>query len=88
MPPAKKEEPEELPIANIDTRNFDYQTTDLNKLPDAELRAHKKAMDKGYEKNFVGKGDAGFKYDTRKDFKAMRGQALAAVADGSDDDWD
>ncbi len=56
----KQEEEEELPIADIDTTNFDYETTDLNKLPDAELRAHKKAMDSGYNKNFVGKGDIGF----------------------------
>lgn len=61
----------------------------MNKLSDAEIRAHKKAMDKDYQKNFVGKGDAGFKYDTRKDFKAMREQALANKAGGdSDDDWD
>ena len=45
-------------------------------MTDAEIRAHKKAMDKDYEKNFVGKGDAGFKYDTRKDFKAMREAAM------------
>ena len=59
-------------------------------MTDAEIRAHKKAMDKDYEKNFVGKGDAGFKYDTRKDFKAMREAAMrntAAAAD-SEDDWD
>ena len=55
-------------------------------LPDAEIRAHKKAMDKDYNKNFVGKKDAGFKYDTRKDFKAIRKQALEAAE--SEDDWD
>ena len=53
-------EEEELPIADIDTTNFDYNTTDLNKLPDAELRAHKKAMDGGYNKNFVGKANPNF----------------------------
>jgi len=41
----------------------------LNKLPDAEIRAHKKAMDVNYKKNFVGKADPGFQYDTRKEFK-------------------
>ena len=59
-PAPEAEAPEELPIANIDTRNFDYQTTDLNKLPEAEIRAHKKAMDSGYQKNFVGKDDPNF----------------------------
>ena len=34
-------------------------------------------MDEGYNKNFIGKNDAGFKYDSRKDFKAMREKALA-----------
>lgn len=58
----------------------------MNLLPDAELRAHKKAMDTGYNKNFVGKADAGFKYDTRKDFKAMKSKS--AAADESEDDWD
>ena len=43
-------------------------------------------MDTGYNKNFVGKADAGFKYDTRKDFKAMKSKA--AAADESEDDWD
>ena len=42
-------------------------------------------MDSGYNKNFVGKGDLGFQYDTRKDFKKMREQALANA--DSDDDW-
>ena len=45
-------------------------------------------MDKDYQQNFVGKGDAGFKYDTRKDFKAMREQALANAGEDSDDNWD
>ena len=84
--PARTVVEEELPIADIDTRNFDYQTTDLNKLTDAEIRAHKKAMDEKYNKNFVGKADPNFQYDTRKDFKAMRAQALANA--DSDDDWD
>lgn len=68
----------------IDTRNFDYETTDLNKLPDAEIRAHKKGMEVHYKKNFVGKADPGFEYDKRKDFKAMR----AATNNDSEDSWD
>lgn len=72
----------------VGASTFDYNTADLNKLSDAELRAHKQVMDRDYYKNFVGKDDAGFKYDTRKDFKAMREQALANGAAGSEDDWD
>ena len=49
-------------------------------------------MDTGYNKNFVGKGNPNFKYDTRKDFKAMRENAMRNKAnnanDDSDDDWD
>ena len=59
-PAPEPEIEEELPIADIDTRNFDYQRTDLNKLPEAEIRAHKKAMDSGYQKNFVGKDNPSF----------------------------
>ena len=84
-------EQQEPPIADIDVRNFDYNTTDLNKLSDAEIRAHKKAMDKDYLKNFVGQGDPNFTYDTRTDFKKLREQALAkqaTTAQDSDDDWD
>ena len=78
---------EEPPIASIDTRNFDYAKTDLNKLTDAEIRAHKKGMDSGYNKNFVGKANPNFQYDTRKDFKAMAAAARSNAADDSDDDW-
>ena len=31
--------------ANIDFNNFNYKTADLNKLSDAELKAHKAAME-------------------------------------------
>ena len=34
---------------NDDAALFDYQNTDLNKLSDEELRAHKEAMDIGYK---------------------------------------
>ena len=39
-------------------------------------------MDVDYNKNFVGKGDPGFKYDLRKDFSRDKN----AVID--DDSWD
>ena len=39
-------------------------------------------MDVDYNKNFVGKGDPGFKYDLRKDFSRNKN----AVID--DDSWD
>ena len=45
-------------------------------------------MDGGYNKNFVGKDNPNFKYDTRKDFKALREQAMQNQADDSEDDWD
>ena len=62
-----------VPLTQVEEpETFDYNTTDLNKLPDEEIRAHKKAMDSGYQKNFVGKDNPTFKYDTRKDFKALR----------------
>jgi len=56
----------------------------LNKLTDAEIRAHKKAMDTDYQKNFVGKNDPGFQYDKRKDYKSVQKQA----AQLSEDEWD
>ena len=61
-----------MPVADIDVRNFDYKTTDLNKLPEAEIRAHKKNMDKDYNKNFIGKDDPNFQFDVRKDFSSLR----------------
>jgi hypothetical protein len=56
----------------------------LNKLSDAEIKAHKKAMDVNYNKNFVGKDNPNFKYDTRKDFKTKK---LSGSAD-LEDSWD
>ena len=57
----KKEEPNRV----IDTAQVDYNNLDLNKLDDQTLKAHKKAMDVDYNKNFVGKSDPRFKYDIR-----------------------
>jgi len=45
---------------NIDFDKFDYGKTDLNKLTDAELKAHKAKMEVGFQKNAVKKTDAGF----------------------------
>lgn len=46
--------------AKIDLSKVDYRKTDLNKLSDAELKAHKAAMEVGFQKNAVKKGDPGF----------------------------
>ena len=51
---------EEIKAPNIDFDRFNYKTTDLNKLPDAELKAHKAAMEVGFSANNVKKGDPGF----------------------------
>lgn len=45
---------------NIDFTKFDYKKTDLNKLSDAELKAHKAAMEVNFKKNNIKKGDPGF----------------------------
>ena len=64
------ESEEENKVApNIDFDKFDYKTTDLNKLSDAELKAHKAAMEVEFNKKVLRKGDDGFEYDKRVDFK-------------------
>ena len=65
----------------IDFKNFNYKTADLNKLSDAELKAHKAAMEVNFQKNNVKKGDPGFQYDKRVDFKYN-------AANAADDSWD
>ena len=45
---------------NIDFAKVDYRKTDLNKLSDAELKAHKAAMEVVFQKNVLKKGDPGF----------------------------
>lgn len=51
-----------------DLDNVDYTKTDLNKLGDAALARHKKAMDKNFNANQLKPGDAGFEYDKRVEF--------------------
>ena len=52
----------------MDYDNFDYQNTNLNKLSDTEIAAHKKKMDEKFVKNQLRQGDAGFQYDKRVEF--------------------
>lgn len=47
-------------IPSIDPSQVDYSKLNLNKLSDVEIKAHKKAMDKDYNKNFVGKSNPNF----------------------------
>ena len=61
-----------MEIPTIDPTKVDYSKLNLNKLSDAEIKAHKKAMDTDYNKNFVGKNNPNFQYDKRIDFKQMR----------------
>lgn len=67
--------------AKIDFGTFNYKTADLNKLSDEELKAHKAAMEVNFQKNNIKKGDPGFQYDKRVDFKYNAAQA-------EDDSWD
>jgi centrosomal protein CEP19 len=48
--------------------NFDYKNTNLNKLTNEEIAAHKKKMDEKFNKNQLKPGDAGFVYDKRIEF--------------------
>lgn len=48
----------------------DYDTLDLNKLSDNELKKHKKNMDILYEKNFIKPNDPKFVYDKRMKFQS------------------
>jgi hypothetical protein len=48
--------------------NFDYKNTNLNKLTNEEIAAHKKKMDENFSKNQLKPGDAGFVYDKRIEF--------------------
>lgn len=77
---------EEIKAPNIDFDRFNYKTTDLNKLPDAELKAHKAAMEVGFSANAVKKGDPGFKYDKRVNFKYNAEQAAENSWDDSEDE--
>jgi hypothetical protein len=64
-----------------DLEEFDYKNTDLNKCGDYELKRHKLNMDKQYSKNILRKGDPGFEYDKKVDFKYNADAA-------SDNSWD
>ena len=79
---------EETKAANIDFSKVDYRKTDLNKLTDAELKAHKASMEVSFQKNAIKKGDAGFEYDKRVDFKYQADSALDNSWDESDDSED
>ena len=74
--------------ANIDFDKFNYKTTDLNKLSDTELKAHKAAMEVNFQKNNVKKGDPGFQYDKRVDFKYNADEAEENSWDESEDESD
>ena len=65
-----------------------YRTADLNKLGDAELKAHKAAMEVGFQKNALKKGDPGFEYDKRVNFKYNADEALDNSWDESDEESD
>lgn len=73
------EEPVAVPL---DKKKFDYDKLDLNKLSDFELNRHKQSMDQDYQKNFLKKGDTGFEYDKRIEFKPTAN----AAADWDDED--
>jgi len=79
---------EETKAANIDFSKIDYRKADLNKLGDSELKAHKASMEVGFQKNAVKKGDAGFEYDKRVNFKYKADEALDNSWDESDDSED
>ena len=79
----EEEEKKEAQDANIDFEKFDYRSVDLNRLSDEELKAHKAAMEVKFQQNTVKKGDPGFMYDKRVDFKY---NAAEAVEDSWDDE--
>ncbi len=58
---------------------IDYNKTDLNKLGDAELAAHKKKMDHMFYKNYKDPKSKDFVYDLEQDF---------GEGDRVDDSWD
>lgn len=79
-------EEEEKEPPNIDFANFDYKKTDLNKCTDAEIKAHKAAMEVEFNKKVLRKGDEGFEYDKRVDFKYNADAAQDDSWDESDDE--
>ena len=79
------EERKQAPGKQIDFSTFNYKTADLNKLSDEELKAHKAAMEVKFQKNNIKKGDPGFQYDKRVDFKYNAEEAEDNSWDESDD---
>ena len=61
---------------------MDLHHANLNKLSDADLAAHKRAMDKDFNKNQLKPGDAGFVYDKVVDFSKLQGDGEL-----EDDSW-
>ena len=70
------------PQKDVDLSKLDLHTANLNKLSDADLAAHKRAMDKDFNKNQLKPGDAGFVYDKVVDFSKLQ-----ADAELEDDSW-
>lgn len=60
----------------------------MNKLSDAELKAHKAAMEVKFKKNNVKKGDPGFKYDKRVNYEYKPEEAEENSWDESEDESD
>ena len=52
------------------------------------MKAHKAAMEVGFQKNAIKKGDPGFQYDKRINFKYNAEEAADNSWDDSDDDDD
>ena len=73
-----KKVPEAITMSKNEMKN-----KNLNQLSDAELAAHKKGMDKEFEKNQLKPGDAGFVYDKVVDFSKMNDDG----DDLEDDSW-
>lgn len=75
-----------------DIGDVDYTKKDLNKLSDAELARHKRAMDKNFNANQLKPGDAGFEYDKRIEFpkggddSPLEDDSWGAESDGGGDE--
>eukprot|EP01022_Parablepharisma_sp_SALTPOND_P033004 TRINITY_DN88025_c1_g1_i1.p4 TRINITY_DN88025_c1_g1~~TRINITY_DN88025_c1_g1_i1.p4 ORF type:complete len:198 (+),score=31.81 TRINITY_DN88025_c1_g1_i1:2250-2843(+) len=71
--------PQGVDKENGGTKKVDYDKTDLNKLDDNELAAHKKAMDQVFYKHYKDPKSKDFVYDLEKDFDDV---------ERVDDSWD
>lgn len=72
------------PQKDVDLSKVDLRNTNLNKLSDNDLAAHKRAMDKDFNMNQLKPGDAGFVYDKVVDFSKDPG---VGGYDLDDDSW-